>query len=68
MSRFVVPVGFTHDYSTATSQPNLISQDLEMECLKTYSTLLPEMGLALLKFVSSHRGLTYVRHGGDLYF
>jgi hypothetical protein len=31
-----------------------------MECLKHHSTVLPEIGLALLKFVSSHRGLTYV--------
>jgi hypothetical protein len=31
-----------------------------MECLKSHSTLLPEIGLALLKFVSSHRGLTLV--------
>lgn len=31
-----------------------------MECLKSTSTVLPEIGLALLKFVSSHRGLTYV--------
>ena len=31
-----------------------------MECLKSHSTVLPEIGLALLKFVSSHRGLTYV--------
>lgn len=30
-----------------------------MECLKSHSTVLPEIGLALLKFVSSHRGLTY---------
>ena len=34
------------------------AQDLEMECLKSHSTVLPEIGLALLKFVSSHRGLT----------
>ena len=33
-----------------------------MECLKSTSTVLPEIGLALLKFVSSHRGLTYVYH------
>jgi hypothetical protein len=31
-----------------------------MECLKSNSTVLPEIGLALLKFVSSHRGLTLV--------
>lgn len=31
-----------------------------MECLKSHSTVLPEIGLALLKFVSSHRGLTQV--------
>lgn len=30
-----------------------------MECLKTSSSILSEIGLALLKFVSSHRGLTY---------
>ena len=29
-----------------------------MECLKPHSTKLQEIGLALLKFVSSHRGLT----------
>ncbi|KAL3427804.1 PHD-finger domain-containing protein [Phlyctema vagabunda] len=37
---------------------NLDIEDLEMECLKSHSTVLPEIGLALLKFVSSHRGLT----------
>ncbi|RDL41951.1 uncharacterized protein BP5553_01930 [Venustampulla echinocandica] len=37
---------------------NLDIEDLEMECIKPYSTVLPEIGLALLKFVSSHRGLT----------
>lgn len=35
-------------------------QELEMECLKPHSTVLSDIGLALLKFVSSHRGLTYV--------
>ncbi|KAH8808204.1 hypothetical protein F5884DRAFT_857746 [Xylogone sp. PMI_703] len=34
-------------------------EELEMECLKPQSTVLPEIGLALLKFVSSHRGLTH---------
>ncbi|KAI9738941.1 MAG: hypothetical protein M1818_005255 [Claussenomyces sp. TS43310] len=33
-------------------------EDLEMECLKPNSTKLSGIGLALLKFVSSHRGLT----------
>ncbi|KUJ20385.1 uncharacterized protein LY89DRAFT_552514, partial [Mollisia scopiformis] len=33
-------------------------EDFEMECLKHNSTLLPEIGLAILKYVSSHRGLT----------
>ncbi|KAG9244811.1 hypothetical protein BJ878DRAFT_396260, partial [Calycina marina] len=33
-------------------------EELEMECLKPHSPVLPEIGLALLKFVSSHRGLT----------
>lgn len=37
---------------------NLDVEDIEMECLKSHSTVLPEIGLALLKFVSSHRGLT----------
>ncbi|KAI1180613.1 hypothetical protein F4777DRAFT_254947 [Nemania sp. FL0916] len=32
--------------------------DLEAECLKPQSTVLVNIGLALLKFVSSHRGLT----------
>ncbi|GAP90287.1 putative PHD-finger domain-containing protein [Rosellinia necatrix] len=32
--------------------------DLEAECLKPQSTVLVDIGLALLKFVSSHRGLT----------
>jgi hypothetical protein len=30
----------------------------ETECLKPNSTVLVDIGLALLKFVSSHRGLT----------
>ncbi|EKD15940.1 uncharacterized protein L3040_003203 [Drepanopeziza brunnea f. sp. 'multigermtubi'] len=37
---------------------NLDIADLEMECLNPHSTILSEIGLALLKFVSSHRGLT----------
>ncbi|KAB8291123.1 hypothetical protein EYC80_009811 [Monilinia laxa] len=37
---------------------NIGIEELEMECSKTHSTVLPEIGLALLKFVSSHRGLT----------
>jgi hypothetical protein len=36
-------------------------QDLEAECLKPEpSETLLEIGLSLLKFVSSHRGLMYV--------
>jgi hypothetical protein len=31
-----------------------------MECMKSHSTVLVDIGLALLKFVSSHRGLTSV--------
>ncbi|KAK8138664.1 hypothetical protein PG984_002044 [Apiospora sp. TS-2023a] len=31
---------------------------LETECLKSHSTVLVDIGLCLLKFVSSHRGLT----------
>ncbi|KAI0427290.1 hypothetical protein F5Y09DRAFT_316705 [Xylaria sp. FL1042] len=33
--------------------------DLEAECLKPQSTILVDIGLALLRFVSSHRGLTH---------
>ncbi len=40
-------------------QLTCIQQDLEMECVKPEpSSKLAEIGLALLKFVSSHRGLT----------
>ncbi|KAJ2989268.1 hypothetical protein NUW58_g3555 [Xylaria curta] len=38
---------------------NLDIEDLEAECLKPQSTVLVDIGLALLKFVSSHRGLTH---------
>ncbi|KAK0628153.1 hypothetical protein B0T17DRAFT_631170 [Bombardia bombarda] len=34
-------------------------EDLELECLKPDSMLLQEIGLGLLKFLSSHRGLTH---------
>ncbi|KAI1339601.1 hypothetical protein F5Y15DRAFT_79050 [Xylariaceae sp. FL0016] len=37
---------------------NLDIDDLEAECLKPSSPILVNIGLALLKFVSSHRGLT----------
>ncbi|KAI1137982.1 hypothetical protein F5Y05DRAFT_67934 [Hypoxylon sp. FL0543] len=37
---------------------NLDIDDLEAECLKPRSPVLVDIGLALLKFVSSHRGLT----------
>ncbi|KAI0009099.1 hypothetical protein F4779DRAFT_402531 [Xylariaceae sp. FL0662B] len=37
---------------------NIDIDDLEAECLKPRSTILVHIGLALLKFVSSHRGLT----------
>ncbi|KAI1476148.1 hypothetical protein F4774DRAFT_259325 [Daldinia eschscholtzii] len=37
---------------------NLEIEDLEAEFLKPRSTVLVDIGLALLKFVSSHRGLT----------
>lgn len=37
------------------------SQELETECVKSSpSEKLPELGLTLLKHVSSHRGLTWV--------
>ncbi|KAK4131963.1 hypothetical protein BT67DRAFT_444374 [Trichocladium antarcticum] len=35
-------------------------EDLEAECLKPGSMTLQDIGLGLLKFLSSHRGLTYV--------
>jgi hypothetical protein len=38
-----------------------LTQDLEDECLKPEpSYKLLEIGLCLLKWISSHRGLTYV--------
>ncbi|KAI1821917.1 hypothetical protein F4861DRAFT_429749 [Xylaria intraflava] len=37
---------------------NLEVDDLEAECLKPQSSVLVDIGLALLKVVSSHRGLT----------
>ncbi|KAK4144646.1 uncharacterized protein C8A04DRAFT_36416 [Dichotomopilus funicola] len=38
---------------------NLDIEDLEAECLKPGSMLLQDIGLGLLKFLSSHRGLTH---------
>lgn len=49
-----------HNALAGTLDSDMIVQDLEMECLKSHSTVLAEIGLALLKFVSSHRGLTSV--------
>ncbi|TGO24208.1 hypothetical protein BPAE_0108g00010 [Botrytis paeoniae] len=43
---------------TVKIDENIGIEELEMECSKTHSTVLPEIGLALLKFVSAHRGLT----------
>lgn len=37
-----------------------LPQDLETECLKHGSMALQEIGLSMLKHISSHRGLTYV--------
>lgn len=37
-----------------------LRQDLEAECLKPGSMVLQDIGLGILKFLSSHRGLTYV--------
>lgn len=34
-------------------------EDIEMECLKPSSPLLSDIALAILKLISSHRGLTY---------
>ncbi|KAL7628228.1 hypothetical protein AAE478_002427 [Parahypoxylon ruwenzoriense] len=44
--------------SISCANAHFSSQDLEAECLKPRSTILVDIGLALLKFVSSHRGLT----------
>ncbi|KAJ0311831.1 hypothetical protein COL516b_000891 [Colletotrichum fioriniae] len=38
---------------------NLDTEDIEAECLKPNAPVLQDIGLALLKFVSSHRGLTH---------
>ncbi|KAK3941854.1 hypothetical protein QBC46DRAFT_89716 [Diplogelasinospora grovesii] len=38
---------------------NLDIEDLEAECLKPGSMALQDIGLGLLKFISSHRGLTH---------
>lgn len=49
-------------YSVVIVPPKALTssdlQVLETECLKPQSTVLVDIGLALLKFVSSHRGLT----------
>ncbi|KAB5536632.1 hypothetical protein GE09DRAFT_1176508 [Coniochaeta sp. 2T2.1] len=34
-------------------------EDLEAECLKPFSTKLQDIGLSMLKYLSSHRGLTH---------
>ncbi|KAI3554762.1 PHD-finger domain-containing protein [Colletotrichum abscissum] len=38
---------------------NLDTEDIETDCLKPNAPVLQDIGLALLKFVSSHRGLTH---------
>lgn len=43
----------------AISNHSLNMQEIEAECLKPNSPILVDIGLALLKFVSSQRGLTY---------
>lgn len=40
--------------------PTCAAQEIETECLKPDSPVLQEIGLALLKNISSFRGLTYV--------
>lgn len=39
---------------------HLLPQDLEAECLSPHSMALQNIGLGILKFLSSHRSLTYV--------
>lgn len=51
-----------------TDQDNVLTQcqDLEHECLRPEaSEKLAEIALTLLKFVSSHRGLTFVQPATD---
>ena len=44
---------------TVVYADNVSFKDLEIECLKPDpSSVLSDIGLALLKYVSSHRGLT----------
>ncbi|KAJ0167468.1 Cat eye syndrome critical region protein 2 [Colletotrichum tanaceti] len=38
---------------------SLDTEDIEAECLKPNAPVLQDIGLALLKFISSHRGLTH---------
>ncbi|KAI8295819.1 Histone-lysine N-methyltransferase ASH1L [Colletotrichum sp. SAR11_240] len=38
---------------------SLDTEDIETECLKPNAPVLQDIGLALLKFISSHRGLTH---------
>jgi hypothetical protein len=57
---FDIEVGSLKALSVESCVPSLtLLQDLEAECLKPFSTKLQDIGLSMLKFLSSHRGLTH---------
>ncbi|TDZ37598.1 hypothetical protein C8035_v008060 [Colletotrichum spinosum] len=45
--------------SVVKIKDDLDTEDIEAECLKPNAPILQDIGLALLKFISSHRGLTH---------
>lgn len=54
-------IWFPHKQNASKSKRLTGTQDFEIECLKPEpSDKLDEIGLALLKWISSHRGLTFV--------
>lgn len=59
MPSIPLPVSF-QNLGSLFAKPRTPLQDLEAECLKPYSMALQDIGLSLLKYLSSHRGLTYV--------
>lgn len=60
-----IEVGFSRSFAAwltiVVPGANTIFKEIESECLKPESTLLADLALAILKLVSSHRGLTYGR-------
>lgn len=54
-----LPCPHNFNLSMENAHVTCFTQDLEQECCKPgSSTVLSDIGLALLKYVSSHRGLT----------